>query len=170
MTSFLNLTFLSDFLLGEIISKPISFSERVAKSSALFDLQTQTIRHRVGWVSLHFVLLCLFCLLLWRAKYLCYLNKWWIKSRSCTACKYLEGIAGSLHVKYTWLFLTLIYLVLFTLFQVFYQRRGVEQNPALVFTRSGLVSPFSNWNKKLGVVWGASFHAYTIIKRTLPNF
>lgn len=50
MKSFLNLTFLSDFLLCEIIPKPISFSERVAKSSALFDLQTQAIRHRADWV------------------------------------------------------------------------------------------------------------------------
>lgn len=53
MKSFLNLTFLSDFLLGEIMSKPIIFSERVAKSSALFDLQTQATRHRAGWVFLH---------------------------------------------------------------------------------------------------------------------
>lgn len=40
-------------------------------------------------------------------------------------------------------------LFLFTLFQAFYQRRGVEQDPAFLFIRSGLVSPYHNWNQKL---------------------
>lgn len=41
--------FLGDFLLSEIISSPVSFSETVANSSAFIDLEIKAIRHRVHW-------------------------------------------------------------------------------------------------------------------------
>lgn len=50
MKSFSNLTFLSDFLLGEIIPKPISFSERVAKSSVYLTCKHKPLGIQLGGV------------------------------------------------------------------------------------------------------------------------
>lgn len=47
--------FLGDCLLSEIICSPVSFSETIANSSALFDLEIKAIRHRVHW---HFFTFC----------------------------------------------------------------------------------------------------------------
>lgn len=94
MKSFLNLTFLSDFLLGEIISKPISFSERVAKSSVYMTCKHKPLGTELGgFFTFCFTLFFLPIILE---------SKIYVLLKQKKKSKNLTGIAGLLHMKYTW--------------------------------------------------------------------
>lgn len=113
MKSFLNLTFLSDFLLGEIISKPISFSERVAKSSVYMTCKHKPLGTELGGFFT-------FCFTLFFLPII-------LESKIYVLLKQKKIEKFSRHSRFTSYEIYMVvfysdlfsYLVLFTLFQVF---------------------------------------------------